>query len=191
MDDLEPRGVPEADSHEGGLLLGWSVSSVPNRTGIPSSHAPCPSRSVADSPIPWPSPASRPPDSPSFLPPRLLRRGLHAPVWLSGSLAPLPSGRKCGMGMDRRGGFGGERGGLYRGIRRPLTDNPCPSSCRIPLTGTKTWIKLGFPRRLRSFSWLFGGRVVAISSAGESPRERLSVGTDSPDSDEHNTRGVG
>jgi len=39
--------------------------------------------------------------------------------------------------------------------------------------------------------FFLGGRVVAISGAGESPRERLSVGTDHPDSDEHNTRGVG
>ena len=36
-----------------------------------------------------------------------------------------------------------------------------------------------------------GGRVVAISGAEESPRKRLSVSTDHPDSDEHNTRGVG
>ena len=33
-----------------------------------------------------------------------------------------------------------------------------------------------------------GGRVAAMSGAGKSPRERLSVGTDHPDSDEHNTR---
>jgi len=45
-----------------------------------------------------------------------------------------------------------------------------------------------FPGRLRTF---FGGRMAAISGAGESPRERLSVGTDHPDSDEHNTRGAG
>jgi len=37
----------------------------------------------------------------------------------------------------------------------------------------------------------FGGRVVAISGAGEGPRKRLSVGPDHPDSGEHNTRGVG
>jgi hypothetical protein len=35
------------------------------------------------------------------------------------------------------------------------------------------------------------GRVTAISGAGESPRERLSVCTDHPDSDEHNTMGAG
>ena len=35
------------------------------------------------------------------------------------------------------------------------------------------------------------GRMAAISGAGESPRERLSGGTDHPDSDEHNTRGAG
>ena len=55
---------------------------------------------------------------------------------------------------------------------------------------TSDWQKAEvFPGRLRSF--FFGGRVAAISGAGESPRERLSVGTDSPDSDEQNTRGVG
>jgi len=35
------------------------------------------------------------------------------------------------------------------------------------------------------------GRVAVISGAGESPRERLSVWTDHPDSDEHNTMGAG
>ena len=47
----------------------------------------------------------------------------------------------------------------------------------------------GLPMKAPFF--FLGGRVVAISGAGESPRERLSVGTDHPDSDEHNTRGVG
>jgi len=50
----------------------------------------------------------------------------------------------------------------------------------------------GERRSSREGSTLFiGGRVAAISGAGESPRERLSVGTDHPDSDEHNTIGVG
>jgi hypothetical protein len=38
------------------------------------------------------------------------------------------------------------------------------------------------------FCHSFCGRLAVISGAGESPRERLSVGTDHPDSDEHNTR---
>ena len=47
----------------------------------------------------------------------------------------------------------------------------------------------GLPRKAPPF--FSCGRMAAISGAGESPRERLSVGTDHPDSDEHNTRGVG
>ena len=46
-----------------------------------------------------------------------------------------------------------------------------------------------FPGRLRIF--FVCGRVAVISGAGESPRERLSVWTDHPDSDEHNTMGAG
>ena len=37
-------------------------------------------------------------------------------------------------------------------------------------------------------AFFLGGQVVADPGAGESPHERLSVGTDHPHSDEHKTR---
>ncbi len=60
----------------------------------------------------------------------------------------------------------------------------------------KEKVRLSVWKEAEVFFWegsahFLGGRVAAISGAEESPRERLSVGTDHPDSGEHNTRGAG